>query len=256
MAARKPKKKSSPPKRFTKPKQQGPLSKKELAELLTPKEEQVELSTPAPVMEPAPLGFNKEVPEEEVEVSTKEDIKNDIVAAVSNSMDGLDKEPKEFNLEDEPISPSSKNSKLYIVAIVALVLVILGSIFFLFPQIKDKMSSLISKPTPTQAPTPTLTKVPEKILKREEWKFEVLNGSGVSGAAGELAKKLKDKGYTEVKTGNADTQVDTTQIFVAKSKKSDGDLVLKDIKDIVSSASISGVLDGDDVSMRIVLGKQ
>lgn len=92
---------------------------------------------------------------------------------------------------------------------VVLILVILGVIgagvwFFLSRQkgeVIDEITPTIGRPTAT--PSPTLAPEP---IDRKEVKIQVLNGSGITGAAGSLKDKLENLGYSDIKAGNADKQ--------------------------------------------------
>jgi len=105
---------------------------------------------------------------------------------------------------------------------------------------------------PTQAPTPT---PPAK----SDIKIEVLNGSGVAGAAGKVKTYLEEKGYTVTNTGNADkSSYTTTQLIVAPGFTDTAELLISDLSAEYDTASISGELEAEDaetLSARIILGK-
>lgn len=112
-----------------------------------------------------------------------------------------------------------------------------------------------SSPTPTPSASAEPTPTP-RALNREDWSFEVLNGSGVTGAAKKMADQLKESGYPVVKTGNADRDDYTqSEFFVRKELEDSVDLVILDIKDIIKIASISGELKDSTASARIIIGK-
>ncbi len=60
-----------------------------------------------------------------------------------------------------------------------------------------------SKPKPIPIKQVEPTKPVEIKLDKNQWKFEVLNGSGKKGEAGRIAKQLEAQGYEVVETGNA-----------------------------------------------------
>lgn len=108
----------------------------------------------------------------------------------------------------------------------------------------------IAKPTETpKAPSPT----PTPSFTKEELRVKVLNGTGEAGKATELRDLLKDKGYQEIVTDNADN-FDYTQtvIQVKKSIAAAGKVVANDLKDSVSSPKIDTTLDEDDSSDVII----
>lgn len=87
--------------------------------------------------------------------------------------------------------------------------------------------------TPKTSPTPTgkLTPTPTgKAATSTSLTIEVLNGSGVKGAAGDAAALLQKAGYTVSSTGNADTfDYTKTTIKIKKSKASLGAQLKKDL---------------------------
>ena len=104
--------------------------------------------------------------------------------------------------------------------------------------------------TPTLAP-PTPTPTPN--FKKDEVKIKILNGSGVKGKATEIKEILKNKGYVEIVTGNADNfDYKITEIQVKKDKSQLGDIVKNDLKDYISSPKIS-VLDDKETSDLILI---
>lgn len=135
------------------------------------------------------------------------------------------------------------------------ILLLAGGWWFVTPlfkstsnQAKDKDKVVFESPTPTPEPTPQLI--------RSDWSLEVLNGSGITGAAKKIADKLKDLGYPVIKVGNADkNNYEASQILVRKDLQDQIDLVLADIKDIVKIASSGGNLKDSTASARIILGK-
>jgi hypothetical protein len=144
----------------------------------------------------------------------------------------------------------AKNNMLYLggaVGTIAIIVVTLG-IFVIFlnaPKVKKQMvvEEVAVQATPT--PTPML---------KTTIAIEVLNGSGVAGAASRAAVSLVDKGYTVVSTGNTKKQ-DTTQLFVAKNVPSDVAAVLfADFSALFDISSNSGELTDSTASARLVIG--
>ena len=100
---------------------------------------------------------------------------------------------------------------------------------------------------------PTETSSPAE-LKREEITLEILNGSGVSGAASEKAKVFEDLGYKIIKTGNAEATTGS-RLYVKSEIEGLIDVLLKDVKDKLNISSVSGELKDSTASARIILGK-
>ena len=139
-----------------------------------------------------------------------------------------------------PRNSSRKARAFLLVAIFIVVIavtIVLGNMFLSSSQ-KESIGVKVEQPTPTTAqvtPTPsgTVTSTPtptEAALDKEELSVQVLNGSGTSGAASDLADVLKDAGYTVSSTGNADRfDYEETVIQVKKSQQGYGSLLRKDL---------------------------
>src|SRR3989304_6438852 len=69
-------------------------------------------------------------------------------------------------------------------------------------------------------PTPT----PTKTVIAKDTRIQVLNASGVSGAAGKLKKYLEDQGYENVEVGNADETQTNNQVNLPKTREMSPDL--------------------------------
>mgnify|MGYP001581106125 FL=1 len=103
--------------------------------------------------------------------------------------------------------PSQKDSKALIIIII-IILFLLGVGGFLIFRGGNKES--LPSPTPgseVQGEQTELTPSPTpKEIDKSKIEILVQNGTGISGEAGLLATQLKSLGYTNVKTGNAETQ--------------------------------------------------
>ena len=105
----------------------------------------------------------------------------------------------------------------------------------------------------TPAPTPT------PFFVRSEITFEVLNASGVSGAAADAGDKLTDAGYTVISLGNAQKQA-TSELFLSPSVVSAAATeLLSEMQSIFSIASPSGSIGDEGVpestaSALLILG--
>ncbi|MBI5044627.1 MAG: LytR C-terminal domain-containing protein [Candidatus Levybacteria bacterium] len=164
-------------------------------------------------------------------------------------------EQSQEEVEEEPPLEKS-NKKLFILgAIISLVVVIITMAFGIYllqqaSQDKSKEKKVVVEATPT--PKVDLT------LDRDDWTFEVLNGTSTPGKAANLAQELTKKGYSVIKTGNADTKdYEETEILIIDSKTNEEtELVLEDIKDVVNKPTKSGDLVDGSASARIIIGSQ
>ncbi|MCS6956661.1 MAG: LytR C-terminal domain-containing protein [Patescibacteria group bacterium] len=110
-------------------------------------------------------------------------------------------------------------------------------LFILISNLKNlKNPSFFAKITPTITPSPIPSPTPTPSFKKEDLKIQVLNGSGVAGKASEMKKILKDKGYGDIVTGNADNfDYKITEIQTKKSKSQASEMIKQDLKDYISS---------------------
>ena len=104
--------------------------------------------------------------------------------------------------------------------------------------------------TPTKAPPPP---TPTPNFKKEEVKIKILNGSGVKGKATEIKEILRKKGYVEILTDNADNfDYIVTEIQVKSDKKQLGEMIKDDLKDYVTSPTLT-VLDDKEASDLVLI---
>jgi hypothetical protein len=108
-------------------------------------------------------------------------------------------------------------------------------------------------PEPTEAP-PTPTPVDRSAIT-----IEVLNGAGISGAAGTTADTLAAMGYTIADTGNAaNSNYTETEIYLSSDFPEEMQaFFLDELEDEFGPATLTGDLEGEDLeyNTRIVLGR-
>jgi hypothetical protein len=174
------------------------------------------------------------------------------------SVDPEESPTEPYSAEDSP--QDVKNQKLFTLGIVSLLLVVflsIGGIFFYLIKISSLGGNRATPSPMPKTPPPVVEQETKVELNRADWQFEVLNGSGVPGAAKKIAKKLEVLGYKVVKTGNADNQsYPTTQLFVSESMTDQAELLLADLNSELNIASVSGELKDSTASARIVIGKE
>jgi hypothetical protein len=174
-------------------------------------------------------------------------------------------------------------------ALLAIFLLILGGLifagsYFLGPRQEKKEVESAIVPTaiiePTETPTPepkkdtteeitkpTLTKMPSPKpshtsldqatgLDRSKLSIEVLNGSGIVGAAGEMSDFLKKLGYTIVSVGNADTyDYKNVTIRLKSSQSKFLPLLKKDLGENYTLGDTSTELATSSADAVIIVGK-
>jgi len=114
------------------------------------------------------------------------------------------------------------------------------------------------KPTSkiTQAkPLPKSTATPTPIVNKTELKIKILNGSGTPGKANEVKNLLKEKGYQEILTDNADSfDYEQTQLQVKKSISLATTTIKNDLKDNVSSFKETTLDEDEAADIVIIIG--
>jgi hypothetical protein len=152
---------------------------------------------------------------------------------------------------EDPVS-GPVNRKLFAVGgLLAGILVCTSVLLFLLKNQetnKNQVENIIKK-AGVLTPTPTV-----RIFTRAEITFEVLNGSGVRGAAANAAKKLTNMGYKVVGTGNSSGIVKTTILNLNTDGEYFDTLILADMKNEFGVASSSGSPTGTTASAQLILG--
>lgn len=118
-----------------------------------------------------------------------------------------------------------------------------------------KLPSLI-KPQPTAIPTvipPSPTPAPK--VDKTKLRIKVLNGGGVKGKATVVKNLLKDKGYQEILTDNADNfDYKETVIQAKKDQSAAASVVEQDLKDSVSPVKKEELPDKEAADIVIIIG--
>jgi hypothetical protein len=110
----------------------------------------------------------------------------------------------------------------------------------------------------TETPTPSAPakKSSDTSLNRSSLKIQVLNGSGISGAAGKMSATLNDLGYTNVTTGNADAfDHEDISISVKSTKANFLELLEKDLSDSYTIGDTDSKLVSDQYDAVIIIGQ-
>ncbi len=124
---------------------------------------------------------------------------------------------------------------------------------FNFDLPKAKLKST-TKVSPTKS-LPKKTPRPSASVKKDELNIKVLNGSGKRGKASEVKDLLKEKGYQEILTDNADSfDYEQTELQVKKSKSSVASTIKDDLKGNVSSFKESVLSEDEAADVVIIIG--
>jgi hypothetical protein len=150
-------------------------------------------------------------------------------------------------LDSEPEDQSHKKANVFLFTLgvgVSLALTVVSVVVFVMYLGSSKVPK-VAAPQAVNAPTPT----PTPYFSRGSITFEVLNGSGVMGAAGKEATKLTDIGYIVVSMGNVKKQA-ASQLFLSSSFSPAATTeLLIDMQSLFSITTSSGnLLDSKGVS--------
>lgn len=160
---------------------------------------------------------------------------------------------------NEPLfEPEEKSrKKIYIIGAIILLLVLVASILLFMNFNKNKKveeSKVETAQTPeVSSPTEVAEEKPE-TFDRSKITLEILNGSGVAGAAKKIADNLAALGYQIIEVGNASAS-EQSQIFISNSLEKYKSEFLKDLEEDFKEATISGELEDSTASARIIIGK-
>lgn len=155
---------------------------------------------------------------------------------------------------DEPVKKEGGSWWMLLVAFVLGLLV--GAVTMYI--IKTQRSALGPQKDATvvsQIPGPSATPVGE--IKRSDLKVQVLNGSGVAGAAAEAKTFLEGLGYVDVAAGNADGDFARTEIEIKEDKSSASKILKQDLESDYTLSDTIGTLDSSsDYDVVITLGSE
>jgi len=155
-------------------------------------------------------------------------------------------------MDREPVDESHRKTNVFLFTLgigVAVALIAASIIVFIIYLGSSKVPKVV-EPAVSSVPAAT----PTPYFSRISITFEVLNASGITGAAGKGATKLTDLGYTVISTGNAKKQAQS-QLFVSSLLSSAVTIeLLADMQSLFSVGSSSGELTGSTASARLILG--
>jgi len=146
-----------------------------------------------------------------------------------------------------------KNHVVFAFGILAAVAIIVGAIvvFGIYlgsAKMPEEEAEHQTKTIPTATPTPAFV--------RSNVTFEVINASGVSGAATKAKDALTQIGYTVLSVGNGKKQATSSLLLARNLSATDVSEILADANSLFSISSSSGDLTGTTASARIILGNK
>lgn len=176
-----------------------------------------------------------------------------------------------FTSTPSQVGLKKKNSKLWIIIVLAVILAVGG--FFVYSssqkgaETQESQDLVLPTEPPTATPTeeasPSGTTTPTKaassgvVNSAADLNIQVLNGSGAEGAAGGVRDFLSEKGYKNLETGNADNFDYTgVSIRIKDSQKKYLSTLQSDLEEKYTIGTGSGTLSADSTfDVSIIVGK-
>lgn len=159
----------------------------------------------------------EEVEEKKVDDVEIKETRNEDVSSESNTQVEQSEPAGQVETEEE------KPNYLWLIVLTALLVgALAGGLITYFSGIStinnpSPVPTIVSTPEPTT--TPDSDNDLDEELNREDIKIQVLNGSGVSGAAGKAKALLEKIGYKDVATGNAsNSNFEVTEISIKSTR--------------------------------------
>lgn len=198
-----------------------------------------------------------ETPKFEVEVEKVAESEEKIEPKQQETSDTvLETKTPELTVEVQKESNPKSKKTFFLILIIILILVLVGGGIFIYKKSANKNEININN-APTPVPVAEqVTPTPEPLVK-DVLKIEILNGSGVPGAAGVAQKYLEGLGYKIEKTGNAKSfTVTKTEIAIKDDKQPYLGLLIKDLEGKYILATESSSLESSSpYDVVITLGK-
>ncbi len=115
-------------------------------------------------------------------------------------------------------------------------------------EITEETTPVISEELPS--PTPT-----EYQIDRDGVEIQILNGTGISGAAGELVEEIESLGYSEVSVGNASNQdyTDAKVTFSSEIEEAVKDEIVSKLESIFQEVDVE-TGDTEEYDLIIITG--
>lgn len=165
--------------------------------------------------------------------------------------------PVRASVVETPPAPIEKpKSKIPTAAIMIFLFLfgISGWVYHLTDRFREKTDEETTTETTTETETAEEAEETLELLTREVITLEILNGSGVAGAAAETADIFEELGYEILEIGNADETIGN-QLYVNPEVADLIAVLLEDVEGELDIASVSGELEDSSASARIILGE-
>lgn len=167
----------------------------------------------------------------------------------------LKSESAEKNEEDAP-PVEKKNKKIFIIGIIVSGILVLLTVAIGFYYLSSQNKEQEAIPEVVEEVVEEKIEVVAAELNKEDWKIEILNGSGVAGAAAKLQRELEDLGYEVVNADNAPEDEQITRLFVSEELVEQSELFVDDIEDIIEISGIVKEFEDSTATARIIIGEK
>jgi hypothetical protein len=121
----------------------------------------------------------------------------------------------------QPKKEKNKGKGTLIFIILAILALVLVGFWLVFGKGKgvEEMEEGMLTPSVFEEDSFSPSPIPTQVeFDRDEISIQILNGSGISGAAGDLSDKMEDLGYSDIEVGNASNQdYETTNVTFSSS---------------------------------------
>ena len=146
-----------------------------------------------------------------------------------------------------------KGGGKFIFIILAILALVAVGVWLIFGRAWGEDTEIVVAPTVSEE-IPSPTEVPVEI-ERDEIKIQILNGSGISGAAGDLREEMEDLGYSDIVVGNASNQdYETTEVtFSEELSQGVRDEIIAKLEDVYQSVD-TGTGSTGDYDIVIITG--
>lgn len=144
--------------------------------------------------------------------------------------------------------------KIIFILLAILALAAVGVWLVFGKGLKNESSDAEPIPSVFEVEESTPTPTPVEI-ERDEVSIQILNGSGIGGAAGDLQEEVEELGYSDIEVGNASSQDYETTEVIFSSGLAEGvkDEIIDKLKEIYKDVD-SEIGDAGKYDIKIITG--
>lgn len=169
-----------------------------------------------------------------------------------------------INMEEEDFETAQKtvNTRLRMLLgiLIVSVLILAGTLGWRsYSKQQDEANQLTILPTlPAVSPSPDISPSPTVIpVDRTEVRILVLNGTGEAGVAGAMEELLRELGYEQIETGNAEeSDFEETIISMYNDEKNYLDILTQDLENDYTVSVDETAQQNEDYDIIITVGEQ